>query len=198
MATYNRKTAPKVRDGRVQKKNRHAPTPTYWNQWQAVPVIDKERAGRGYQHLLSKKDILAFIEILPDWNDFAVRLDAVLLAKGEFNVGGWYVDGIVAVCAWENDLWRLQNKDFVREHQELFDRLGVPCERDGQNVMCKFTENTARAYQLLHIFLHELGHHHDAVSDWSKSAGDKERYAESWAFKYEQVVWDTYLRNFDL
>ncbi len=37
MTRFNRRTTPKVTDGRVQKKNRHAPTPTYWNTHQKVP-----------------------------------------------------------------------------------------------------------------------------------------------------------------
>ena len=78
MSGFYRRTTPKVTGGKVQKKNLHAPTPNYWNTVQSVPAIDKERPGRGYRHLLTKKDILEFIEIVPEWDELSTGLDAVL------------------------------------------------------------------------------------------------------------------------
>lgn len=198
MPRYNRKTAPKVRDGQVQKKNRHAETPTYWNEVQPTFVIDRERPGPGYQHLLRKRDIEEFIEILPDWDALSSGLDAIVLARGERHLYGWYQRRIVGLCAWQDDLWTHLDKEFYEEHEGLFDRLDVPSERRGDGYLCKFSERTAKAYQLLHVFLHELGHLNDHRSAWAASAGDEERYANLWAFKNEKIVWERYLRNFDL
>ncbi len=200
MAGFIRRSTPKVVDGRVQKKNRHAPTENYWNTSQPLPVVDKERPGRGYKHLLSKADIHEFIEIIPEWNLLADGLDAVLLAAGDDGCDGWYnYLGIIALCAWERDLWKLGHKSYYVEHQSLFQRLGIPCERRGQDYLCKFTVGTARAYQLLHVFLHELGHHNDLMTSRSQNqCGRGVSYAEDWAFKYEAIVWDRYLEKFGL
>jgi hypothetical protein len=199
MPGYYRRTTPKVSDGRVQKKNRHALTPNYWNTYQKVPVIDKERPGRNYRHLLNKKDILEFIEIVPEWNELSKGLDAVLLAPGEQDTDGWYDNGVVGICAWERNIWREVSKGYFREHAEIFSRLGVESKRRGNVYLCHFTEVTAKAYQLLHIFLHELGHHHDRMTTKNqKYTGRGETYAEEWAIKYEQIVWDSYLKKFDL
>ena len=199
MSVFKRRTAPKVMGGRVLRKNRHKPTANYWNTRQKVPVIDKERCGHGYRHLLRKKDILEFIEIIPDWNELATGLDAVLLAAGETDCDGWYDGGVIGLCAWERDLWREAEADYYGEHKEIFARLGVPCEPRGKDFLCKFTKETARAYQLLHVFLHELGHHHDRMTTKSKDdCGRGEGYANDWALNYEPMVWDRYLRTFGL
>lgn len=199
MSGFNRRTTPKVTDGKVQKKNRHAPTSNYWNTLQRVPAIDKERPGRGYRHLLTKKDILEFIEIVPEWNELSTGLDAVLLARGEFDLDGWYDDGVVGICAWSRDVWREVHNPFFHAHEEVFSRLGVESEPRGSFHICRFTEMKARAYQLLHIFLHELGHHHDRMTTKRQMfTGRGEGYAENWALKHEKMVWDSYLRKFDL
>ncbi len=57
----NRKTTPKVKNGRVQRKNRHELTPNYWNTRQDSIQIDIENPGKGYKHFLKKRDITGSI-----------------------------------------------------------------------------------------------------------------------------------------
>jgi hypothetical protein len=86
------------------------------------------------------------------------------------------------------------------EHEDLFNRLEVPCDvmEDGY-YLCKFTEPAVRAYQLLHILLHELGHHHDRMTTRTRAKTCRgEGYAEDYAWEHEQVVWDRYLDAFGL
>ena len=199
MARFNRRISPKVISGAVQERNRTAPTPTYWNTDQKVPVIDKERPGRGYRHLLRKKDIFDFIEILPHWDDLAVGLNAVLLAEGEEGLYGWYDTGVVGVCAWPRDLWTKESRDYYDMHKGLYARLGVPSEPRGELILWKHTEATARAFQLLRVFLHELGHHHDRMTTRSKIASTRgEDFAENYAIRYEDMIWDRYIAKFGL
>lgn len=54
---FARRTATKVKNGSVQKKNRHAKTPNYWNTYQDEIQIDIEDPGKGYKHFLKKRDI---------------------------------------------------------------------------------------------------------------------------------------------
>lgn len=78
------------------------------------------------------------------------------------------------------------------------DRLGVPARKGPGCYELRFTEGTARAYQLLHIFLHELGHHYDRMTTRSKRTSRGEPYAESYATKHAETVWDRYLAEFGL
>ena len=63
--------------------------------------------------------------------------------------------------------------------------------------MCEFSEAQVRAYQLLHILLHELGHHHDRLT--TKPCGKPNRgesYAEAYALRHEAVIWGRYQETF--
>ena len=95
-------------------------------------------------------------------------------------------------------MWRAAIASYCIEHGDIFERLGVPCEKHGGGYLCHFTEPTAWAYQLLHIFLHELGHHHDLMTTRSKRQASRgESYAESYARRHEQLIWNRYQEVFD-
>lgn len=199
MLRYNNKRSRQIIGGKTLNKDRVEPTPTYWNTEQPYPVIDKQRPGRGYRHLLRKRDVLDFIELIPNWDELAQDLDAIVLAEGEDGLEGWYTEGVVGVCAWERDLWRRHPAHYYDENRGVFDRLGVDCERRGERVLCRFTEGQARAFQLLNILLHELGHHHDRITTRSKLECSRgEPYAEAYALEYEAVIWQRYLAVFGL
>ena len=125
MRQINRKSTPKVIDGRVQKKNDWDWTPSYYNTPQPTPLIDRQRPGKGYRHVLKQRDIETFIGLLPDWNELSKGLNAIVLAPGEYSIGGWHTPGVVAVCAWEADLWIDYAIGHYEEHKPIFDRLGV-------------------------------------------------------------------------
>lgn len=194
----NRKTTPKVKNGKVQKKNRHRLTPNYWNIRQRELQLDIEKPGKGYKHFLKKRDILSFLKILPNWEELNIELDAVILAEGG-GADGWYNDGVLAICAWEKEKTISMNRTYFDEHKDIFERLNVSHEIKSNGVICHFTENQIKAYQLLHIFLHELGHHHDRVSTKEKvdNAPRGERYAEDYAFKYEKIIWNRFFEEFE-
>ena len=55
----------------------------------------------------------------------------------------------------------------------------------------------ARAYTLLHVFLHELGHHHDRMtSKGQKSTKRGEPYAEAFALRHFHLLFQPYFRRF--
>jgi hypothetical protein len=192
-----RKTTPRVRDGRVQKKNNWSPQPdSVYFAGTAVAFL-RRRPGAGYRHLLRRTDIERFIALLPDWDELAAGLDVVILDAGEWNTDGWHDTGAIAICAWDRELWRDTLQSSVDEHRWMLDRLGVEVRPGkGESKVC-WTEPTARAYQLLHIFLHELGHHHDRVTTRSKwSAARGESYAEEYANRYADKIWGAYEAEF--
>ncbi len=77
-----RKTTPKVKNGRVQKKDRHTLTPNYWSHRQADLQLDVDKTGEGFKHFLKKRDIVKFLEIPPNWEELNIELDAEILAEG--------------------------------------------------------------------------------------------------------------------
>ncbi|MGC3944677.1 MAG: hypothetical protein QM762_09170 [Chryseolinea sp.] len=193
----NRKTTPKVKDGKVQKKNRHEETPNYWNTRQSVLQIDIESPGKGYKHFLKKRDIVQFLEILPHWEEIKIEFDAILLARGNGRSDGWYVNGVVGICAWDKNMTCFLYTDYFNEHKELFDRLELRYEIKKDGALCHFDEYQIKAYQLLHILLHEIGHHHDRINTkWKNSLPNGEPYAESYAYKYEKIIWNRYFDTF--
>jgi hypothetical protein len=200
MKRLQRKTNPGVARGKVRKKNRTERSPTYDNTPRDHPVVHRLRPGFGYRHILRQSDVLDFVRLLPDWRALSRGLNAIVLASGRWNCDGWHRPGVVAVCAWERELWRELTWRGYAEHKDLFERLEVPCEElaDGY-YLCKFTEPAIRAYQLLHVLLHELGHHHDRMTTRSRAEACRgEDYAETYARKYEPLVWDRYLQVFGL
>lgn len=198
-STTNRKTTPKVRDGKVQRKNRHAPT-----RLNSLSVgIDPIKKGKCGRQVVSKDDVWKFIRLIPDWKRVSSDLDLIYLSSSDnFLVDGYYEcpqRPLVTLNCWEEDLATRASSEYVRLHQELFDRLGVEVRKEegGLGVLvCQFDEDSARAFQLLHIFLHELGHHHYRITKGrGRDAGD-EKYAESYALKTEKKIWKRYCEVF--
>ncbi len=200
MHRMNRKTAPKVVGGKPQRKNRWQRTPNCYNTQQELPAIDRRRPGPGYRHVLKKRDIERFVGLLPDWSELSLGLNVVQLAPGRPTYDGWHRPGVVAVCAWEIDQTIEVSGWYYREHRAIFEQLGVPCTQlSDDEFCCEFGDSTIRAYQLLHILLHELGHHHDRMTTRSKRQASRgEGYAERYALNYADTVWESYLREFGL
>jgi hypothetical protein len=61
----------------------------------------------------------------------------------------------------------------------------------------KWTVETVRAYQLLDVFLHELGHHRDRMTTRRQQhPGRGETYAERYASRYADQLWAAYETEF--
>ena len=199
MRQINRRTAPKVRDGKVQRKNRTACSRHYKTYYQNRPIIDRLDPGPGYRHVLLKRDVEKFIGLLPDWEELSRGLDAIVLDAGDEDCLGWHDHGVVAVCAWERQLVREWTPQFVYMHRGVLDRLGVEYEwLDGEEAFrVHWTEHTVKGFLLMHILLHELGHHHDRMTTrYKHRAGRGEDYAERYALGYADRLWDAYFDAF--
>lgn len=195
-ATFNRRTATKVRDGRVQRKNRHRPTGH--NGY----VLDRESPGRGFRHVLSQRDVQAFIEIVPEWAKFSKYLERIVLAVHRDDSDGFYEfyrreeTGAIFLNAWRDDLWIDLDTTYFDAHRGIFECFGLSHDRMDDHVACRFTEPQARAFMLLHVFMHELGHHHDRIHQkhWGSSKG--EDYAEKFATSRFEQLFPGYERVF--
>lgn len=250
-----RKTTPRVKDGKVQRKNPRdviKPFPGKLEIRADVPRL-------GYRHFLEVADLERFVGMLPEWRELSRGLQEIRLVDREEDCDGWYSEGSIAICAWPDSVQCELTPRYFFEHRALFERLGVesvpqngalllehhlaepndevrealedlleadrlvfrevePTERwlgvEGDAVLCeiervddgivcyerlflvKFVPRTVRAFQLLHVFLHELGHHLDAMSSPAKGYVVRgESYAEAWAIRHEATVWDAWMNT---
>ncbi|SHE78796.1 hypothetical protein [Dysgonomonas macrotermitis] len=196
---FARRTATRIKKGTVLKKNKHFQTPNYWNTRQDEIQIDIENPGNGYKHFLKKRDIKRFLEILPNREEIDIQFDAIVLSHGSYFDDGYYNNGVICICAWRKEMTVEYTLDYFNDHKRIFNQLGVRYTKKKDYMICDFTENQIKAYQLLHILLHELGHHHDRVSTKSKrKCARGENYAESYAFMYEEIIWNKFFENFPL
>jgi hypothetical protein len=178
-----RRTAPKVKDGQVQRKNNWARSrDDYHSLTQAEIRLDRRPPGEGFRHLVTIAQLRSMIDLLPDWDEAAIGLDAVVLDEGG-DAMGWHETGVIAICAWERELWWTNtHPSFVDEHDDILRSLEVERVKLGGKLQLRWTEKQARAFQLLHVLPHELGHHHDRMTTRSKaSAARGEPYAEAYA-----------------
>lgn len=195
-ATFNRRTATKVKGGRVQRKNRHRPT------GHDGYVLDRESPGRGFRHVVSKRDVQAFIDIVPGWHRFSERLERIVLASPVEGCDGEYAfyhreeTGAIFLRAWRDELWIELAMTYFDSHQYILETLGVSYDRLEDRVTCRFTEAQARAFMLLHIFMHELGHHYDRIHQKHRNSSKGEDYAERFAKSRFDQLFSAYVRVF--
>lgn len=195
---HKRKTSPRVIGGLVQRRNNWDLT-VEWSQTSIDGLrFARERPGSGYRHLARRSDVERFVQLLPEWDELSVGLDAVLLAEGSPERLGYHFEGVVAVCAWPRELSEYWHTAFLDEHASLLPHLDVELEDvDEDGALVVFTEASAMAFQLMHILLHELGHHHDRMTTASKHRPARgEPFAEAYALEHAERLWDAYYREF--
>lgn len=188
----------RVKNGRVLPARKTAPTPNYDNTPQEWPFIDRRKPGKGFRHVITVAQMRQFLELLPDWREISKGLNAIVLAEGEVDCMGWHRAGVVAICAWPREMLQRWDTGFVEEHKPILDRLGVGCSKENQSLtLCVFNETTARGFLLMHIFLHELGHHHDRMNTRERiDSARGEDYAEQYALRHSERIWDAYFDSF--
>ena len=182
-----RKTATRVRDGHVQHKNRRGRTP-----W-ADSFIVRESPPEGWRHVLTARHVRDFLELLPE--RLLDGIDQVLLDRDP-RVLGWCRWRIVALCPWPRHLWTWWPAEWLDEHRASLELYGVPITLRYGRFLCEFTELQVRAFQLLRVLTHELGHHADLMATRSKRFGHGEHFAERFAIDWEKRLWAAYVDAF--
>ena len=154
---YSRKTAPKVKDGKVQKKNNHSFTALQGY------IVDRVRPYKGFKHVIKKKEVHDFISLIDDWTEIGQGISKIILDEGGDGFDGLYTHyfhektGIIWLSAWPEEMWVDFKEAYFSEHKWLFELFGVVYQKKNDEWHCYFTESQAKAFMLLHIFLHELG-----------------------------------------
>jgi hypothetical protein len=197
MPRFHRRTATKVRDGRVQRKNNWTQTPGVLHTTHPHLNIRRERPGPGHRHVLFQRDIERFIALVPDWAELSRGVNVILLDGNRTDCDGWYNHGVVALTAWPREMTCPIDLGWYADHHRFLDRIGFRVEWGRSDLMACWTDATVRAYQLLHVFLHELGHHHDRMMTRSRRWPERgEDYAEQYAWAYEEQLWEGYVAEF--
>ena len=219
MPPRHRRTATRVRDGRVQKKNNWKVDHRNLSAVEPRQVEIVRRApGEGYRHVVTVSDVRTFLDLLPDWEELAIGLRGILLGTDDDtdDCMGWYgPPGLIGICAWEHDLWwDVVEETWLDEHGPVLDLINVErrllSPEEEQELLGRFasrfsdrsyelrwTAEQARAFQLLHILPHELGHHHDRITTSGARRPQRgESYAETYANRVLDDVWPAYARTF--
>jgi hypothetical protein len=203
-----RKTAPKVRNGHIQKKNRWETSEDADDKLFSPNgmTFETRSPGPGNRHVVSVKDIQRFVRCIPEWPFISEGLHAIVLGDDPHCLGRYDRRGIIYLFSWDKDLIWECDPNFFEEHSSTLLRLGVPSDFQQDDIVpLYFDEKTARAFQLVHVFLHELGHHHDRMTSLqTKGPAARRRhfsprgetFAEEWAISMEQVVWQKYKEYF--
>jgi hypothetical protein len=191
-----RKVSPKVRDGAVQKKNNLQPTAGLGY------VLARESPARGHRHVVTKRDIRLLTSIIPNWHSLSEGVESIILTSSGDHDGRYQFfhrekTGSIEIPAWEGDLWKVLTPEYVEEHAEVFALLGVASEEHPEGTECRFTLQQAKGFLLLHVFLHELGHHVDRIETKGQRASRRgEPFAENYANELCSVIWPAYVRVF--
>jgi hypothetical protein len=193
MTIYHRRTDPKVTGGKTLKKNNWDHTVRRAFLGPDDIFVERHNPGKGYKHVVSRRQVTAFLNLLPDWGEISQGFRGVILDEGGQDRDGWYNFGTVGLCAWEEDLWITVTEAYNSEHAEVFGMLGVESEHRDDEHLLKYTLRQATAFALMHVLLHELGHHHDCITTrWQAASARGEGYAERYALEYAPTIWDRY------
>lgn len=188
------KSSPRVRSGKQYRAERGASRAKDFNTSREFPEIFRKNPGPHHRHVLHVKHVRSFLSILPQWNELAVGLNAILLAPHKTGCDGFHRPGLVAICAQPRSLRFAVPDWYVQAHRALFKHLNVCVEKTPEGVVITHTESSLRGFQLLHILLHELGHHHDRMTTRSrKRASRGEGFAESYANIHGELIRGRYL-----
>jgi hypothetical protein len=211
----SRKTTPRVKAGRVQPKDgRGVTAPDGYTQGSSLQII-RRAPGPGHVHVVDEHDVRRFLDLLPDWPELGAGIRAIVLDNDQGGFDGCYRhDGVIILSSWREEMVLELDLEYHEPHRQVFERIGVPFDLvepepepprepspDGLRppppppepfARCWFEPATARDYLLMHVFLHELGHHHDRRTLRRGGAMRGEDYAEAWAMARERDLWPRY------
>jgi hypothetical protein len=191
----------RVRAGQVAKKNNWVPDVNdYYARPQSEIQVERTDPGPGYRHVVTVSELRRFLEILPDWDELAVGLQAISIWRGNSEWLGLSNPGVVVITAWPREMWWLVEPSWIEGEAEILERLEVEviADPESSHLEVRWTPPQARAYMLTDVLVHELGHHHDRMTSRSGRLGRGEGYAVQYARRVRAEVWPEYVRRFGI
>ena len=82
--------------------------------FRAWSYIERRKPAEFHRHVVTVAQLRAFLDLLPDWEQIAVGVRAIVLAS-DTDCYGWYQAGTVAICNWQHDLWSVEPPSFFDE-----------------------------------------------------------------------------------
>jgi hypothetical protein len=116
-----RKTTPRVKDGRVQRKNHR----DVWSGEAGPLRVETEVPGPGYRHVVSEALLREFMALVPDWEQASRGLRTVILTQGSEQYDGYYGYGDIELRAWPDPPARSVGPWQFAERRALWERLGI-------------------------------------------------------------------------
>lgn len=197
MRAQQRKSAPGVKGGKVQKKNRQALSPDIYEHDFEELVVIRQRPAKGYFHAVTPTDVRRWVRRIGDWTQIAPTVKAVVLTPGgDWCYGRYNNAGIIKIDAWPRS-----GEHFVPERKKwLVEQLGFDApvqDASGRDGTLLFSRDQARAFLLMGTFLHELGHHLDRVTTRSKKdASNGEPFAIEYELRMQRELWSVFVEEF--
>jgi hypothetical protein len=196
-----RKTTPKVRHGQVQKKDRHQ-----WTEFQelldntAFSTI-KMKPEDSYVHVVDRRRVLDFVELIPNWRDMSKGLSALVLGydgcshQTDINYSPKAYNSIW-LSPFPKDMTLYWSRSFAIEHKSITEFLGIDLIETGEDeIMTVWTKPQAQAWQLLHLFLYDLFCHNECTSQSRDNYHHQHKLAEEYAIKTAQLIVSDYERT---
>jgi len=151
--------------------------------------------------VVSKRDVQQFIDLIPEWKEYSRHLERIVLTADDESDGhhAFYHrerTGGIFLHAWSDDLWVEVYQDYFYEHAHVLKKLGVVHEKVDEDIRCHFSPAQARAFVLLHVFMHELGHHYDSLRYGPGEPRGGEQFAEDFANRHLDLLWPKYVAAF--
>src|SRR5262249_14630411 len=107
------------------------------------------------------------------------------------------------ICAECGPQWYPFSRDTLEEEYNNLTYYDVKENRSKETMprafgyLAEFNPATVQAFLLIHVLVHELGHHDDCMtSPQQRSTTRGESYAEEYALRHESAIWSRYCRVF--
>jgi hypothetical protein len=203
MHALRRKSTPKVRGGRVWRKNRWdssgiaASRSRMSGRGWSFDLVESP-APRGFVHVVRPQDLRRFIAMMPEAPKLLEGVHTVALDGSRVGPWGIYYPGVITLCPWvrpRGGEWWFEVEGFAGSSDDL--ETGLNLERVDDTLRCP--RKTAAPLALVEVFLHELGHHRDCRSTRRRRDCPRgEDYAEQFARRLRTEMWPSVQRLFAL
>lgn len=193
-----------------EKRGKRKPKPNKSDRLRWFPgppgvfSVHRRSPGRQRYHPASPDDVRRFVQLIPGWQRVADDLDGVLLcgpwSAEYYDTEGLYGQHGIVLFSWPKDPRLSMWYAFTRHVPDTIRYLGLKERKRDRSFQSLWTPAQARAYVLLFVLLHEIGHHVDWVMSRDvhrrRRAGRGEPFAEDWAAEYRHRMWDDYVSAF--
>ncbi len=163
-----RKTTPRVKDGRVQRKNHRDERSLDDGPLEVVTEVP----GLGYRHVLDEALLREFVALVPDWERVSRGLRTVTLCEGDEHREGHYFDGRIELSAWPDPPAQTVGPWHFANPRAVWERLGIGW-RDAPELVAEIARDLKQRLEenLWDLFHYYVAHSRSlATPGWPQAA----------------------------